>query len=73
MFKYEFLNRLAIYFLGSLVIMWALTGLWNWVMPVLGIAKLTVWQFAALFVVLHSLTFEIVAFKRGKEKKEEES
>ncbi len=71
MFKYEFLNKLAMYSLIALAVMLTLTGLWNWIMPVLGIAKLTVWQFTALFVLIHSFTFEIVAFKNTKEKKEE--
>ena len=68
MFKYEFLNTCAVYALVALVAMWVLTGLWNLVMPVLGVAKLTVWQFAALFVVIHGFTFEIVAFRKSKQK-----
>lgn len=70
MFKYALLNKLAIYILVALVVMWALTGLWNWVMPILGVAKLTVWQFSALFIVTHSLTAEIVAFKKSNKEKE---
>lgn len=73
MFKWEFLNKLAIYFGVALAVMCGLTGLWNWVMPVLGVAKLTVWQFVALFVVIHSLTFEVVTFKKPTEQKKEGS
>lgn len=64
MFKSEFLNKLVAGLCVAVVAMCALTGLWNWVMPTLGIAKLTVWQFSALFIVAHSLTFEIVSFKK---------
>lgn len=67
MFKSALLNKLAIWLLVAIVAMWSLTGLWNWVMPILGIAKLTIWQFMALFVVAHSLTFEIVSFKKSTE------
>lgn len=76
MFAYEWLNKLGIWILIAAVSMLALTGLWNWVMPALGVAKLTVLQFTALFVVIHSLTFEIVTFKstpKSPPKKTEET
>ena len=71
MFRYAWLNKLGIWILVAAVAMTVLTGLWNWVMPVLGVAKLTVWQFGALFIVIHSLTFEIVTFKSLPKKTEE--
>ena len=70
-FKYEFLTKLAFYIASVLAFMFGLTWLWNRVMPVLGIAELTVWQFTALFIVIHSLTFEIVDFKKPNKQKEE--
>jgi len=73
MFKSDLLNKLVIWLLVAIVAMCSLTGLWNWVMPTLGIAKLTVWQFAALFVIAHSLTFEIVSFKKSTENTKSES
>ena len=69
MFKSELLNKLVAWLAVAIISMGVLTGLWNWVMPTLGIAKLTVWQFSALFIVAHSLTFEIVSFKKPAEKK----
>jgi len=71
MFAYEWLNKLGLWILVAAVSMVALTGLWNWVMPILGVAKLTIWQFTALFVVIHSLTFEVVSFKSPPKKIEE--
>ena len=71
LFKYDWLNKLVLYVIVGVVSMFALTFLWNFAMPALGVSKLTVAQFTALFVIFHSLKFELVSFKSSKPKTEE--
>lgn len=71
MFAYEWLNKLGIWFLVGAVVMTALTGLWNWVMPELGVPRLNVLQFTALFVIVQSLTIDLVGFKKPNQEKPE--
>lgn len=71
MFKSAFLNQVASLILVALVTIWVLSGLWNWVMPALGVGKLTFWQFAGLFLIVRGLTTDLVSFKSSKPKTEE--
>jgi len=71
MFKSEFLTRIAALILVFIVTIWILMGLWNWVMPVLGVEKLTFWQFTGLFVLVRGLTTDLISFKSAKNKTEE--
>lgn len=71
LFKYDWLNKLALYIVVGVASMFALTLLWNFAMPALGVGKLTVAQFTALFVIFHSLKVELVRFKSSKPKIEE--
>lgn len=71
MFKSQFLNQLASWVLIAIVTIWVLSGLWNWVMPALGVGTLTFWQFAGLFLIVRGLTTDLVSFKSPKPKTEE--
>lgn len=71
LFKYDWLNKLALYIVVGVASMFALTFLWNFAMPALGIGKLTVAQFTALFIIFHSFKAELVSFKSSKTKTQE--
>jgi len=71
LFKDAWLNKLALYIVVAVASMFALTFLWNFSMPALGVGKLTVAQFTALFVLFHSLKVELVSLKSSKTKTEE--
>ena len=66
MFKYEWLNKLVLWVVVGAASMFALMCLWNFVMPTLGVAKLTLLQFTALFVIVHSLKIELIGIKNTK-------
>ena len=66
MFKLEWLNKIIFWIAIIIIPMIGLTYLWNFVMPTLGIGQLNVFQFTALFIVVHSFKIELVKIKAPK-------